>query len=559
MALGSKEIAATLPLMILLIEWMFFKTEKKKLLVYILVVVILFLALSFMFIEPLLNHTIQAIKSGGYANRDYSISERLLTQSRVFMRYISLTLFPYYDRYMLDYGFLPSRSLISPLSTLFSVGFVLLTFIAGFIWRKRNAVFAFCIFSFWLGHAIEGSILNLEMIFEQRMYLPSVFLILPLTAAAVVFLQRSQLKKKYTLIFTCTIILYLGLNTYLRNDIWRDKARFLAHNVKKTPKNYRPIHNLGTIYAQRQEYDRALENYLKALSLKFHNNYTLFGIGQIYYNKKEYENAIPFYTRAIEMKLKRYQVYKNLSLSYLKVKQYEESIKTAIEGLQSYQKSPILLIRLGSLYYFIVQEMGDQGRELLAKYNIDETKAFEFLETAYLFGSTEKDLYINLPPAYFVKAEKETDTKKQAEFRNTAKKILIEGLEKFPDDPDIANNLVAINILLGNWGEVLKIKENWKDIPVAEFLTKKHLNELAVYFLNEQRFDEALEVLDFIQSKHGMDQILEFNMAICFYFLGNEDDAVKTFKKIYETTTDPSIRSQADFFIKKWEKKREIK
>jgi len=133
----------------------------------ILVAIIFFLSISYLFVGDHLKGTIHSLLQNKYSNRDFLITERLMTQPRVFIHYISLTLFPFYDRYILDHGFNPSRSLISPLSTLFGSIFILMTIFIAFLYSKKNPILSFCIFSFWLGHSIEGSILNLEIAFEK--------------------------------------------------------------------------------------------------------------------------------------------------------------------------------------------------------------------------------------------------------------------------------------------------------------------------------------------------------------------------------------------------------
>jgi len=545
-ALGSKEIAATLPIFIILLEWIFFRADVKKLLLIILVAIIVFLSISYFFVGAQLKGTIHSLLQNRYSNRDFLITERLMTQPRVFIHYISLTLFPFYDRYILDYGFNPSRSLISPLSTLFSLIFVLMTIFIGFLYSKKNTILSFCIFSFWLGHSIEGSIFNLEIAFEHRMYLPSVFLVLLIIAIFVDLSERVKIRKKHLLIFSGVLIIYLGINTYLRNDLWRDKIKFYNHNIKKSPHDYRPYHNLGTAYGAKGEFSKSLESYFKVLSLKKNINLTYFGIAQAYYSMRDYEKSIPYFLKALEMKLTHIEIYVNLSASYLKLNQYEDSIKIALEGLKKYPKSSRILVKVGSIYFYTVQQLGNQGKELLEKYEISESMAFEFLESAYFLGSREKDIYANLPPAYVIKSEKEASREKQIELINTAEKILLEGRERYPDDDDLRNNLVGVYIIKGKWKDALSIKG----------LTKEDLNKLSLFLLDAGQFNEALKVLRVTQSKFGLDQVIEFNQAICFYYLGNEEDAIKIFKKIFETTSNVAAKFQADYFIKEWRKKR---
>jgi len=58
---------------------------------------------------------------GGYATRDFTLGERLLTEGRVVVRYMSLFLLPLPSRMKLYYDYQISSSLIDPISTLLSI------------------------------------------------------------------------------------------------------------------------------------------------------------------------------------------------------------------------------------------------------------------------------------------------------------------------------------------------------------------------------------------------------------------------------------------------------
>jgi len=303
---------------------------------------------------------------------------------------------------------------------------------------------------------------------------------------------------------------------------------------------------LGTSYAAKGEYDKAIESYFKALSLKKRIDVTYFGIAECYYFMKKYQEAIPFFMKALQMNRTSVEIYLHLSMSYLRLNQYEESIKTASVGLKKHPKDIKMLAKVGSIYFYTVQNLGNQARELLEKYRISESKAFEFLESAYFLGNKEKDVYANLPPAYIQKAEKEENREIKTELMNMAEKISLEGLERYPEDDDLRNNLVGIYLEKGNWQDALNI----------EGLTKKDLVKLSLFLLNKSKFSEALKTLKMAQSKFGLDQVIEFNQAICFYHLGNEQEAIDIFRKIFKATSNPAAKYQADYFIKEWRKKR---
>ena len=116
---------------------------------------------------------------GGYEIRDFSMMQRLLTEPRVILFYLSLLFYPISSRLTLLYDIEVSRSLLHPWTTIPSI--LLILFIIGFafyIVRKRPLI-SFCIIFYFFNHLIESSVFSLELIYEHRNYLPSMLLFVP--------------------------------------------------------------------------------------------------------------------------------------------------------------------------------------------------------------------------------------------------------------------------------------------------------------------------------------------------------------------------------------------
>ena len=438
LGLGSKEIVATLPAAIFLIEWLFYRTKKSRLFGIILVSGLLIFASGFVFTSNNLLKDLASILQNTFSNRNFSVTDRLMTQPRVFLLYISLTLFPWYSRYVLDYDFLPSRSLLLPSSTLFSWIFLMTTIAAGFGLRKKNAVLTFCIFSFWLGHAIEGSIFNLELVFEHRMYLPSVFLILGLVLSTGDLLARLKAGKKWGTIILASVAAFLAVQTHLRNAMWSNPVAFYRNNIRHTPRFFRPYHNLGTYYFSEKNYEMAIASYTQAISLKPESGLSYFGIGQAYYAKKDYEQAAAFYEKSMVHREWNIMLSLNLIDSYLRLNRYEDGLRTAFSALQKFPEDSSLMMMTGIIGFYAVQNRGDEGRALLSKYGWSESSALAFLEKAHALGLRDQTLYQNLTLAYLKSAEGGGDRRNDLLGRGEA--IAREGLDKFPAD----NRLRAI-------------------------------------------------------------------------------------------------------------------
>ncbi len=116
-ALGSKQIAATLPLVVWLFEGYFFRDMARRWLTRSLVAAaaalaaVVVIGLAYTAFDPLDRIANQ------YAQRDFTLAERLLTQPRVVLHYLSLMLFPHVSRLNLLHHMPISASVAEPATT----------------------------------------------------------------------------------------------------------------------------------------------------------------------------------------------------------------------------------------------------------------------------------------------------------------------------------------------------------------------------------------------------------------------------------------------------------
>jgi len=171
----SKENAAILPLFVALYEFYFFQnvdlSPKGRKILFSLVAGLLILgAFGFIIWGERYIHVIIE----GYDYRTFTMSERVLTQFRVVLYYVTLLIYPHPSRLNLDYDFPISKTILDPPSTLISL--IIIAGLIGYsIWTaKKRPILSFCLLWYFGNLVIESSIFPLEMVFEHRLYLPSV-------------------------------------------------------------------------------------------------------------------------------------------------------------------------------------------------------------------------------------------------------------------------------------------------------------------------------------------------------------------------------------------------
>jgi tetratricopeptide (TPR) repeat protein len=179
----------------------------------------------------------------GYAKRDFTLSERLLTQARVLWHYVSLFYIPIADRFSLLSEYPVSRGLFLPVSTAISLIAWIGVVIVSWLYRKRLPIFAWMIAWFLISHLVESTIIPLEIIFEHRMYLPSIGLALGtvLFISEISYIRQPAVQR--ALLFSILII--LGAATYTRNMDFKDEVTLYRAELRKYPNSQKIQMNLA--------------------------------------------------------------------------------------------------------------------------------------------------------------------------------------------------------------------------------------------------------------------------------------------------------------------------
>jgi len=171
----TKENVAILPLFIALYEFYFFQNldvspKGRKILLSLAFGLLGLLAFGFLIWgQRYINVTIE-----GFQGRTFTMGERVLTQFRVVLYYLTLLIFPHPSRLNLDYDFTVSKTIFDPPTTLLSM-FIVAGLIGYSIWvARKRPMHSFWVLWYFGNLVIESSIFPLEMVYEHRLYLPSV-------------------------------------------------------------------------------------------------------------------------------------------------------------------------------------------------------------------------------------------------------------------------------------------------------------------------------------------------------------------------------------------------
>ena len=235
-----------------------------------------------------------------YGSRLFSPSERVLTQTRILLFYLSQLLWPLPSRLSLVHDVELSHSLWDPWTTLPALIGVCALVLWGLQQLLKRPLLGFAVIFFFYNHTIESSLIGLELIFEHRNYLPSLFVFLPVAVALVKIGDRLYRHKTLLGWVSAAVPLLwvgsLGVGTYARNAVWCDVKTLWEDAAAKAPASMRPLINLAYEYYERHgRYEEAYHLYMQSLSLK---DYNRTGLGIVHNNIANYRYRRGDYAQA---------------------------------------------------------------------------------------------------------------------------------------------------------------------------------------------------------------------------------------------------------------------
>ena len=325
-AVASKENAGVLPLFILLYEWFFFQDLKpihtnKRLVLIIGGMMVLFGAIAIIYLGE--NPADRILKS--YKYRDFTLPQRVMTEFRVVIYYISLFLLSFPNRLNLEHDYPLSLSLADPWTTASSM--IAIVFLIGLAvyTAKKNRLLSFCILWFFGNLLIESSVIGIEIIFEHRTYLPfmMIFFVFALT------MLRYIKPKRLGIGLLCTITAVFSLQTFQRNSTWQNELSFYGDCVVKSPEKFRPHNNLGIALYDANQFDNAVKQYKKALQIDPYSRYaksTFNNLGNAELKLYNANAAITHFSKALQIDPNFDKALNNMGNAFIQQKKYKKAL-----------------------------------------------------------------------------------------------------------------------------------------------------------------------------------------------------------------------------------------
>lgn len=189
------------------------------------------------------------VQSYGY--RNFTLSERLLTESRVLWFYLWMIVLPNISQMGLFHDDIElSKGWFEPLLTLPSVLGLIVLLILAVTQRKRAPILSFGILFFLAGHCMESTFIPLEITHEHRNYLPAFGVIFVVFYYLFHPVLLNKLSKSGVTILAGSILALLVVSTSVRAHNWSNSLELALVNVRHHPASVRSNLFAGSMLSQ---------------------------------------------------------------------------------------------------------------------------------------------------------------------------------------------------------------------------------------------------------------------------------------------------------------------
>jgi tetratricopeptide (TPR) repeat protein len=532
LAMKTKENTFTLPFMLMLVEVVFFGLPTRRGWLGLLL---------FLLSLPLIPLSHPSLMKEGLPRATMEISrlDYLFTQFRVIVTYLRLLVLPLHQN--LDYDYPVFHSLFQ-LPVFFSF-LGLLGLGGGALWlllRKpapspTGRLLAFGVLWFFLTLSIESSIIPIrDVIYEHRLYLPSVGLFLATGAA---LFGDSARRRVGVAVVVGFVVLVFSAATYARNQVWQSERSLWQDVVQKSPRKARGHNNLGASFADQEQWKEALSEYQIALTLhpdqptftsiqnNMGNAYTSLGqldaaqqayntaitsepahapahngLGNVYRLQGRAEDAFNEFQKALRLDPDYAEAHNNLGLLYqahgrldAALQEFQTAIRLSPESAEPYNNQ-------GLIY-------GTQG-------HLDE--AITAFEQALILNPRMADAHDNLGLIY--NRQGRTDD---------AMREYDAALTLNPDYSKAHNNLGNLYLKLKRFDEA--IREYQRAVSSNPNYAKAHYN-LGVVHYQQGRLSQAVEELQRAVQLRPNYAPAHNNLGVVYQDLGRVDQAIREFQ-----------------------------
>ncbi len=283
LAFGTKQIAATLPVMLIVLEYILFNGRfltRRFMLAGSLILLLVPAFLLFQWFNGTLGDFLYDLRHATSDDQFMPRGTYFITQICVVATYLRLLILPVNQNLFYDYPTYKSllagpvlASLTLHICLAGGALYMLILSRRSSTLDKRDVTIclrlaALGIVWFYLALAVESSIVPIrDVIFEHRAYLPSAGIFMTVCALTALAVRNRPSFRLSAWITLSAICLTLGIATFSRNQVWGNALTIWQDTARKSPNKGLVLANLAAEHLKLGQADKALPLYMRAIEL----------------------------------------------------------------------------------------------------------------------------------------------------------------------------------------------------------------------------------------------------------------------------------------------------
>jgi Tfp pilus assembly protein PilF len=192
---------------------------------------------------------------------------------------------------------------------------------------------------------------------ERYVYLGSLGIIV-LIALALNKIGELMKNKKIIWIIFILLIIALATRTILRNFDWKNQDTLWLATAKTSPSSHQNHNNLGDMYTRHGDYDKAIEEFKKAIELKPNYGDAYHNLANVYHLKGQDDLALENYQKALSFNANLWQSYQNIAAIYFTQQKFDLAKESMEKALKINPNNAELHTNMGLLY----KTLGDKQK-----------------------------------------------------------------------------------------------------------------------------------------------------------------------------------------------------
>jgi hypothetical protein len=169
---------------------------------------------------------------------------------------------------------------------------------------------------------------------DHHTYLPSIGIAIGLAWGIPHVFPDENIRKKILMPASIAVIAIMAVLTWKQCGYWKNSVELLNRACLVTKNNYMAHNNLASALAEKEKFEEAIDHYTRAIRIKPEIHLSYMGRGLAYDKLGRFNLAIEDYNHAIRLDQDYAETYFNRGNSYDELGQYQQAIKDYSEAIR---------------------------------------------------------------------------------------------------------------------------------------------------------------------------------------------------------------------------------